>query len=546
VIGTVAVLAIAGGAAAFFVLRGSGEQLLRRIPEGTDVVVTAYLDPSASQKVNLLRMVDDVPALGTREDLTDRIDGLIDGALSGSGLDHRDLGWVGSQVAIVVDVPAEGSGATSVGLLIVTDDEAAATSSLEHLRAETPTGSWSSQEFEGTDVWSHAGATGVDDAYALVDGVVVVGTTSDLVEGVIATTNSERTPIEESADFQAATQGLPEGKLGLAYVDPADLITTIEQLPGFDAASIGTGIADLDVYRGFAVSVSAEADGLAVDAQVAYDPSKMTDEMRASLSAPAAENALLADVPQDALVVLEQVGLDAGLRDAVEEMRTTDPQLARMLDRFGLTSSGVVESLTGDVAVTGSPADDVGATGALLIGTGDEQAMTRALERLGHRVPELLGPFDPAESESLDGVSLSLVPPARWATETYAGIEVHTLAGPTTLDPFRLSYAVVEGAGVIGLTPEAVHGVIDTQQGAPSIRDAPAYTDALATVPSGRGSLYVDIDGIGDAVRGSLPPDALESYDRDVGPSLEHLDAFVVGAESSVDRTRVRMFLRVA
>jgi Protein of unknown function (DUF3352) len=542
-LGAVAILAIAGGAAAFFLLRGSGEQLLGRIPQGTDVVVTVYLDPSASQKVNLLRMVDDLPALGSRVELSDRIDGVIDGALSGTGLDHRDLNWVGAQVAIVVDAPPEGSGPTGVGLLVATDDEDAATASLDHLRAETPTGTWSSHEFEGTDVWSHTQGSSLDNAYALVDGVVVIGTTTDIVDGVITTTNGEGTPIEESADFQTTVQGLPEGRLGLAYVDPTDLLTTIQHLPGFDTATIGAGIGDIEAYRGFAISVSAESDGLALDAQVSYDPSKMTGEMRDSLSAPASENPLLADVPQDSLVVVQQTGLDAGLADAVDQLRTSNPELGHQLDRMGITGSGLLDSLTGDLAVGGRPSDQVGATGSILIGTDDEAAMAKALRRLGDRLRPLAAAVPSIEPSK--GVSVGLVPPAKWTQEDYQGVTVRTLSGASTLSPFQLSYAVIDGAGVIGLTPDAVRAVVDSQQGGPSILDSTAYRDAMERVPSGQGSFYVDIDGIGDAVRNTLPPDAVEGYDRDVAPTLEHLDAFVLGAESSVERTHVRMFLRV-
>jgi hypothetical protein len=542
-LGAAAILAIAGGAAAFFLLRGSSEQLLGRIPEGTDVVVTAYLDPSAGQKVNLLRMVDHLPALGPRDELSDRIDGVIDGALSGTGLDHRDLDWVGSQVALVADAPADGSDATGVGLLIVTDDEDAATASLDHLRSGTPTGTWTSQDVEGVQVWSHTQGASVDDAYALVDGVVVVGTTTDIVEGVIATTNGERAAIEGSANFQAAVQGLPEGRLGLAYIDPTDLLSALERVPGLDAASVGAGLGELEVYRAFAVSVSAESDGLAVDAQVSYDPSKMTDEMRDSLSAPAGQNPLLDDVPQDSLVVVQQVGLDAGLVDAVDQLRTSSPELVRQLDRLGITSSGVLDSLTGDVAVAGAPSEEVGATGAVLIGTDDEETMAKALQRLGSRLRVLSGVARPVVPST--GVSSTVVPHAEWTQEQYRGVQVRTLSGASTLSPFQLSYAVIDGAGLVGLTPQAVHAVIDTQQGGPSILNSSGYMNATARVPSGQGSFYVDIDGIGDAVRSTLPPDALDSYDREVDPTLAHLDAFVLGAESSVERTHVRMFLRV-
>jgi len=49
----VLVLVGAAGAAAFMLLRGSSEAILDKVPASADVVVTANLDPAASQKLNL-------------------------------------------------------------------------------------------------------------------------------------------------------------------------------------------------------------------------------------------------------------------------------------------------------------------------------------------------------------------------------------------------------------------------------------------------------------------------------------------------------------
>ena len=81
-----------GGVGAFLLLRGSGEQLLDKVPADADVVVTVYLDPSAGQKVNLLRMADEIPSLGSSEEISGQIEDAIDEALSASGLTHEDLG----------------------------------------------------------------------------------------------------------------------------------------------------------------------------------------------------------------------------------------------------------------------------------------------------------------------------------------------------------------------------------------------------------------------------------------------------------------------
>lgn len=44
------------GAAAFFLMRGSSEELLQLVPASSEVVATAYLDPSAGQKMNLFAL----------------------------------------------------------------------------------------------------------------------------------------------------------------------------------------------------------------------------------------------------------------------------------------------------------------------------------------------------------------------------------------------------------------------------------------------------------------------------------------------------------
>ena len=95
-------IAVVAGAAAFFLLKGSGEQLLDNVPASADVVAAVYLDPSAGQKTNLLRLADEIPALGSREQLTSQAQDTIDQLLSQAGLGHEDLEWVGAEVAVAV------------------------------------------------------------------------------------------------------------------------------------------------------------------------------------------------------------------------------------------------------------------------------------------------------------------------------------------------------------------------------------------------------------------------------------------------------------
>ena len=118
----------------------------------TDVAVVAYLDPSAGQKVNLLRMADRFPALGDREELTGRLHTLLDRALQPVGLDSGVLDWVGVEAAVAVDLDLPQD--ANVAVMIDTDDEEAAATDLETVRASTSERGWASSEHNGIEVWS--------------------------------------------------------------------------------------------------------------------------------------------------------------------------------------------------------------------------------------------------------------------------------------------------------------------------------------------------------------------------------------------------------
>ncbi len=79
------------GALAYFKMRGAEGAVLDKVPANADVVFVAHLDPAASQKANLFRMTAKFPDLGSREELTQRFNEMIDQALGGSGFSHDDL-----------------------------------------------------------------------------------------------------------------------------------------------------------------------------------------------------------------------------------------------------------------------------------------------------------------------------------------------------------------------------------------------------------------------------------------------------------------------
>jgi hypothetical protein len=517
----VALVASLGGVGAFLLLRGSGEQLLGKIPTDADAVVAIYLDPAASQKVNLLRMADEIPSLGTREDISGQIEDTIDQSLSSVGLSHEDLDWIGSEVAITMNLPQAGTrDLPVVTALIAADDEAAASATLTTLREEDPSASgWQHEDHDGIDVWVGEDDAGEPVAYALVDGVVVLANSVAAVDGVIAASGGQVDTLAASSAFQEATADLPEGRLALAYTDPSSLAGSLVELPdaGLDP-SLTEG--SLDALTGFAMSVSAEPDGLAIDAQVTYDPDRLTPELQATLTTAPYDDPLLRGVPPDSLVVMSQGWLAPTFEAMVSQLEEVAPQIAAAID------PAFLDSLTGDVALAVMPTvPGAMLSGVVMVGTDDEAAMEATIRSL----------VDVTASAGR----------ARWKSQDHGGVEVTTLVDRNNFTSFAFSYAVVDGAGVLGVSPEAVFAVVGTSQGGSSVASSAAYLDAMSAVPSGATSVYVDIDGLADAIRAQVPPGQVDEFNESAGSTMDHLDAFVLGAETSETSQHVRMFLRV-
>src|SRR3990172_3508612 len=76
----VLVVAVGAGAAVLFALRGTGDVLIGKVPQDSYVYATAYLDPAAQQKVNMVNLLRKFPAL-EQEDVGKKFNELVDDAL---------------------------------------------------------------------------------------------------------------------------------------------------------------------------------------------------------------------------------------------------------------------------------------------------------------------------------------------------------------------------------------------------------------------------------------------------------------------------------
>ncbi|HZD80620.1 MAG TPA: DUF3352 domain-containing protein [Actinomycetota bacterium] len=545
VLASLLVVAGTGAAAAFYLARGASEELIQMIPASSDVVVTAYLDPSAGQKLNLLSLMHRFPALADDRQLRGRIDDLLDQALEDAGLSHQDVrSWLGSEVAVAIELqPGLGDPTTAI-LITSTDDDAAETAIEQGLR--TSLGAGGSRGYRGVSLHTYgAGSSAV--TFGIVDHVVVLGSRADGVTRVIDVAKGTGRAIGDDPRFSRTISTLPRDRLGFAYVNAGGIVRASLEANGLGAAiGAGTGLDTLRALEGIGVSLSAHPDGLALDYTIGVDPSKLQPEARAQLEQPSGQNGVVRLVPGDALAVMTQRGLAAGLRAAVDQALAT-PEGERVRQRLGVDQ--MLAALTGDVAVEvapEAPATPIG--GAVVLGVSDAKAVQRTLDglaRLAIRAQRRAEGAVPTPFGDLTGtvvLAKSFTPEAptvRLRTTTYRGVRIRYVEDPSlsAMSGVLPAYAVVDGAAIIGSTPMDVRKVIDVRDGIrASIVDSPSYLDALAHVP-GDGTLYVDVAGVVSGLGPQLPPD--------VRWNLEPLRAVVLGSTSSPSRITGRLFVRI-
>ncbi len=510
----VVLLGVVGASAAYFLLRGSPEAVLTKVPSGADFVAVAHLDPAASQKMNLFRMAEKFPDIGSEEQLTQKVDGMLDDALSGSGLTHEDLGGVGGEVGGYADV---GAGSPSYAVMIASDDNGAASAALQKTRDTSGT-TYTSSTMDGVEVWSPASSD--QPTEAILDDTVVLASSPEAMQAVITTSNGDTT-IQDDATFTGVMDELPDDNLGFVYVNVGSIASLVDLIPGQTSGLTS----QLDAYKGAAFSISAESNGLAIDSAVTTDPSKLTAAQREALGS--GPNPLLALAPADAYAVVTSSGIGSALEDSVTQFAQLGPGPARTIERLGLIGpNGVLQHLTGDLGlqVGPEPSGLLPVGGTVMIGINDASAVQSWLDR---HVPGLLAEAGPGF------VSGSL------RTEDYQGVKI-------TYAPTSVAWGVVDRALVVGASVKSVEQAVDLSQGnGSSITSNGDFTSATDGLPGTQTLLYVDVSGILTAVQGFLPDDVYQQFLENGGKNLQPIKAVVAGSSSTETVSTYRLFIEV-
>ena len=503
----------------------------KMVPASAEVMVLANLDPSLTQKVNLMRALHRFPQATSDKAITEA----IDNAFKATGLSFSgDIQpWLGAEVGISARLN-DGSTTTSTtaALYVLSRDDVKAKAALARLRL-TDSGKklqWRDETYNGFTISVGTPSASADKpaAYSYVDHVVVIASSSAALHEVIDTEQGRAPRLTETADFKATMAGLPADRVGLAYVNGRSLVAGIKkQLAKAPAAStpIMGNVTDLDAFVGIGATLSAAGNGLTADLVIKLDQSKLSPATRQALSNPGRPDVVLTWIPKgtDAFVAIGS--LNRTIQTLVDASKS-DPSIVASTNGVGLTGpGGVLSHLSGDAALEAHIGTSGTPSGAILVGTDDASSLKTFFGKLL------------ALTNSGTGTS----------TATYHGVVISSIRSPQLGQVGVVpSYAVAGEMGVLGSSLAEVEAVIDAHQGGATIAaDATYKAAAGGSLARPASIVYINIGGLLRAARGLPLKSAASGIDQKALASVEPIKALMLTGSSQADRALERLFLLI-
>lgn len=294
--------AVTGGY--LFLFAAQPDRAAQAVPDGTALYATVYLQPSTGQKLNLQELMSRVPGFGDRAALDQKIHEITARFLREAGIDYEaDVRpWLGEQIAI--GVRPDGVEPERADVLVVIDVKyrAVAEEALGRLAAqmEEPT---RDEQYEGVTL-TVAG----DTAWALLDDVLLVGSSADAVRGGLDADAGRTESLADSGAFRDAMDGVAADHLGAVFAD----------LEAFGASA---GFADqLGGYSTAALALIVEADGLRLEGSAPFDSGAASESAREAFALSTEPSSLAEWMPTGTQAELVVFGLAQSLLAAEAEL----------------------------------------------------------------------------------------------------------------------------------------------------------------------------------------------------------------------------------
>src|SRR6202165_4774526 len=555
--GAVLALGAVSAAAVLLLVKPNGA-VEKMVPATADVIAVANLDPSVTQKVNLLRAVHSFPDYKTDKAITDKLDEVLKGSdMSFSG-DFQP--WLGSEIGFSSTLNIGSATDSPSAFYLVSRDDTKARAMLAKLRASkwAKDYQWKDEAYSGItiSVGTLKGSTSAKGgAYALVDHVVVLASSTALIHEIIDTDQGRASRLVDSSDYKATLAALPSDRLGLVYVNGKSLVGNAKKdLAMTPALGLALkNVNDLDALQGIGATLSANGDGLLTDVLVKVDQSKLSPATREALAHAGRADTLVSWIPKASDAFLSITSLNRTIQTVLDQSGNTASVKAGT-DAIGLTGpAGVLPHLTGDAGLEVSFGQNGLPAGAILLGNDDARTKNALFAKLLPLAEGAAGSSFGGSGAGSSGApsGVAVTPPASQFTKTtYRGVVITSWASPLlgqlgAGETFIPSYAVLDGMGILASTPAEVKAIIDAHKGAATIAsDATYKTASAASLTKPSAIVFVDVAKLLNAIRQSpLGSQTGLGSSSTLGANADPFKAVIVTAASQADRSTERFFV---
>ena len=370
-------------------------------------------------------------------------------------------------------------------------------------------------------------------AYAVNGKVMLVG---DLASLKAALDTRGSTGLAASKEYAAARAALPGANLGFMFASSAGLVAQLESLgDSMGDATVGKGIAS--VYAKLLPPWSAAAE-YARDGRLVIETAQPHVD---ALGAPDNHaDAIAAMAPADTVLLVSGHGVGARML-LVKAMFDAEPSLKDALGQLddALGVVGGFEAAVGWMGDTGLvlTKQGEGVDGGLVVAPGDAASAERLFTSLRSLITLGAQGMLEFKEETYNGTTIVSVDLS--SLGAMAGSMTGTDAVPADL---TLAYALADDVVVIGIGPQFVKDVLDAR-GGDNLAAQPRYSTLIAAAggKENAGVLWVDVAAARGLIEPLLPSDVSATYEKEIKPYLEPLDAMagVTIAAKDVDRSRI-------
>lgn len=493
---------VVGGYLLFF--SASQDRAARAVPSDTAIYLTAYLQPSAGQRLNLAEVLGTVPGFADAANLEEKLHELAQRLLGDAGLDYEaDVrGWLGNQVSVAISFELTAMAPSRMLALVAVKDAPEARAALGRILA-TGDVSATVRSYEGVDVLD-AGSV----AFAVLDDLMLIGESADAVESALDADAGRTASLADSSGFRSSMRALPADHLGAAYIDLRRLGTIAPEFGGYSTAGLALVV---------------ERTAIRIAGTAPFSAGDVSDAAREQFALSTEPSSLADWMPADTEIEVVVYGLQQTLAGLESRVATT-PELQAAEDALNqlraLAALGLGINLDGDalplfdreVAVGARGLGTAAATAWLLLRPSDPDAVEAALGRMRDALRE-----HGAEVGTTDG-----------AGSTITTVRVADLGA--------IAYAVSEGVVIVGLDATDVVAVLEARAAGTTLAATDGYLRAWDAAGARAGNeIYLDIGALADLLADAT---ALSDDGRDI---LHAIGALAITAPAHDNATEIHL-----